>query len=166
METTRRKGEVLSGAEPGACFDTSAGYGPHFRILARPKQCERRTNTRCSLLSAGGLTAIDVLGVQTRLGSGNVPQFSNPFQPVGGDFSTRSPGGPTSEVATLFRFFVGSIDAIKPVQRVCSPAGVWTNFGSLVNPVGSNLKLSLDEAIRAVGLVVFELSHVNGVEDG
>ena len=85
------------------------------------------TNTRCPILSAGGLTTIDVLGVRTRLGSGHVPRLSNLFQLVEGDFSTRSLGGPTSEVATLFRFFVGSIDipidAIKPVQRVCSPTG-------------------------------------------
>jgi hypothetical protein len=152
MVTTHHKGEVLSGARPGVCFDTFAVYRSHCPVPARPRQRERRANTRCTLLSAGGLTTIDVLGVQVRLGSEHVPRLSNLFHLGEGDFSTRSLGDPTSCSGSSST----SRSARGPDQ-----------FGvSLVNPVGDNPELSLDEVIRALGFVGFELSHMNGVEDG
>ena len=92
-----------------------------------------------------------------------VPRLSDTFHLYEGDFFDAFSGW--SYVVTLF-FIDTSLNVIKTVQHIYSlldPGGVWINLGPLLwTSSGVVLELSLDEVVRVVKLVGFELLAVNG----
>ena len=91
-----------------------------------------------------------------------VPRLSNTFHLDGGDFFNAPAGW--SYIVTLF-FIDTSLNVIKTIQHIYSllePGGVWINLGPLLwTSSGVALELSLDEVLRAIGLVGFELLPVD-----
>ena len=91
-----------------------------------------------------------------------VPRLSDTFHLDEGDFFDASSGW--SYIVTLF-FIDTSLNVIKTIQHLYSllePGGVWVNLGPLLwTSSGVALELSLDEVIRVVELVGFELLPVD-----
>jgi hypothetical protein len=91
-----------------------------------------------------------------------IPRLSDTFHLDEGDFFTTLPGW--SYIVTLF-FIDTSLNVINTIQHIYSlldPGGTWINLGPLLWPSsGVALELSLDEVVRVVQLVGFELLPVN-----
>ena len=91
-----------------------------------------------------------------------VPRLSDTFHLDEGDFFNMSSGW--SYVVTLF-FIDTSLNVIKTIQHIYSlldPGAIWINLGPLLwASSGVALELSLDEVIRVVEFVGFELLPVD-----
>ena len=91
-----------------------------------------------------------------------LPRLSDAFYLDEGDFFDIFSGW--SYVVTLF-FIDTSLNVIKTVQHIYSlldPGGIWINLGPLLwTSTGVGLELGLDEVIKVVELVGFELLPVN-----
>ena len=91
-----------------------------------------------------------------------VPRLSDTFHLDEGDFFKLFASW--SYIVTLF-FIDTSLNVIKTIQHIYSllePGGVWINLGPLLwTSSGVALELSLDEVLRVVELVGFELLPVN-----
>ena len=87
-----------------------------------------------------------------------LPRLSDTFHLNEGDFFDTFPGW--SYVVTLF-FIDTSLNVVKTIQHIYSildPGGIWINLGPLLwTSSGVALELSLDEVIKAVELVGFEV---------
>ena len=91
-----------------------------------------------------------------------VPRLSDTFHLDEGDFFDTLSGW--SHIVTLF-FIDTSLNVIKTIQHIYSlldPGGIWINLGPLLwTSSGVSLELSLDEVVRVVELVGFELLPVD-----
>ena len=91
-----------------------------------------------------------------------VPRLSHTFHLDEGEFFAALPGW--SYIVTLF-FIDTSLNVINTIQHIYSlldPGGVWINLGPLLwTSSGVALELTLDEVVRVVQLVGFELLPVN-----